>query len=96
MRMQLEPSISWGDLCVATGLMITGVLAFTDVSNGVAVNEMRLQHVSSDLNMLNEEFREHLTQERADRQLMREEVREDLALIMAKIDRLIERDLEGK
>lgn len=93
MKMILEPTISWGDISIATGLLITGVLAFTDVSEGVTLNEIRVAHFRADLNTLESEYNEHLTQERAERQLMREEVRGDLQRINEKLDKLIERQL---
>lgn len=93
MKFILEPTISWGDLSIATGLLITGVLAFTDVSEGVTLNEIRVAHFRADLLTLESEYNEHLTQERAERQLMREEVRGDLQRINEKLDKLIERQL---
>ena len=93
--MILEPTISWGDISIATGLLITGVLAFTDVSEGVTLNEIRVAHFRADLTTLEAEYNEHLTQERAERQLMREEVRGDLQRINEKLDKLIERQLAG-
>lgn len=95
MKMILEPTISWGDISIATGLLITGVLAFTDVSEGVTLNEIRVAHFRADLTTLEAEYNEHLTQERAERQLMREEVRGDLQRINEKLDKLIERQLAG-
>jgi len=47
--------------------------------------------LESNVNQLESSHREHLAQERLERQLMREEVREDLQAISAKLDRMLER-----
>ena len=95
MKMKIEPTISWGDVSIATGMLIAGLLAFTDVSKGVTLNEVAVEHFRADLTTLNTEYREHLSQERQERQLMRDEVRTDLQIISTKLDKLIERQLAG-
>jgi len=54
-----------------------------------------VEHFRADLTTLNAEYREHLSQERQERQLMRDEVRADLQIIGTKLDKLIERQLVG-
>mgnify|MGYP003674969833 CR=1 FL=1 len=93
--MNIEPTISWGDVSIATGMLIAGLLAFTDVSKGVTLNQIAVDHYRADLTALNAEYKEHLAQERQERQLMRDEVRADLQIIGAKLDKLIERQLAG-
>ena len=95
MKMNIEPTISWGDVSIATGMLIAGLLAFTDVSKGVTLNEVAVEHFRADLTTLSAEYREHLSQERQERQLMRDEVRSDLQIIGTKLDKLIERQLVG-
>jgi len=89
-KMLIEPTISWGDIAMCAGLSITGILAFTDVSESVAMNRITIEHVQAAYNTLDANHREHLEQERAERQLMRQELREDLRAIATKLDRLIE------
>ena len=82
MKMKIEPTISWGDVSIATGMLIAGTL-----------NEVAVEHFRADLTTLNSDYREHLSQERQERQLMRDEVRTDLQIISNKLDKLIERQL---
>jgi hypothetical protein len=90
-KLQIDPSISWGDIVLGTGLVVSGILAFTDVSAKTTLNSVSIEHLESNVNQLESTHREHLAQERLERQLMREEVREDLSVISAKLDRMLER-----
>jgi len=90
-KLQIDPSISWGDIVLGTGLVVSGILAFTDVSAKTTLNSVSIDHLESNVNQLESTHREHLAQERLERQLMREEVREDLSVISAKLDRMLER-----
>ena len=90
MQFSLEPRISWGDVLMTTGLVISGVIAFGAVSEGVALNANAIEVVESDIHQLTEDHRERLQLERADRDQMRSEMREDLRAISEKLDRIIE------
>tara|TARA_E500000178_G_scaffold330458_1_gene362369 strand:+ start:575 stop:874 length:300 start_codon:yes stop_codon:yes gene_type:complete len=90
MQFSLEPRISWGDVLMTTGLVISGVIAFGAVSEGVALNASAIEVVENDLRQLTQDHRERLQLERADRELMRSEMREDLRAISEKLDRIIE------
>ena len=90
MQFSLEPRISWGDVLMTTGLVISGVVAFGAVSEGVALNASAIEVVESDIRQLTEDHRERLQLERADREQMRSEMREDLRAISEKLDRIIE------
>ena len=91
---RLDNSISWGDIGMGIGLLITGVLAFGDLSARVSVTEERLTQVGGGTTALHAEFQRHELQEREDREAIRAELRSELRDINAKLDRLIER--EGK
>ena len=90
MQFSLEPRISWGDVLMTTGLVISGVIAFGAVAEGVALNASAIEVVESDIRQLTEDHRERLQLERADREQMRSEMREDLRAISEKLDRIIE------
>tara|TARA_B100001057_G_scaffold316854_1_gene316979 strand:+ start:3014 stop:3268 length:255 start_codon:yes stop_codon:yes gene_type:complete len=75
---------------MTTGLVISGVIAFGQVSEGVALNANAIEVIDSDIRALTEDHRERLQLERADRELMRTEMREDLRAISEKLDRIIE------
>lgn len=93
MKLNLEPSLSWGDIVMTAGLIASGFMAFTAVSEGVAKNATAIEFVEEDIAQLTEDHAARLQQERNDRELMRREMREDLLLINQKLDRLIEREL---
>ena len=89
---RLDNSISWGDIGMGIGLLITGVLAFGDLSTRVSVTEDRLTQVGAGTTAMHAEFQRHELQEREDREAIRAELRGELRDINAKLDRLIERE----
>lgn len=96
MRLSVDPSLSWGDIVMTASLVVAGLLAFSDVSKGVALNASSIEVVEVDLVALTDVHRERMQQEREDRERMREEMRQDLKAISDKLDRLIESRLLGK
>ena len=90
MRISIDPSISWGDITLGVGLVCAGILAFADVSANVSMNAIAVEHIENDVKALSDLHQAHLEQERADRILMREELRDDLRRIEAKLDRMME------
>lgn len=93
MKMKIEPSLSWSDIVMTFGLIASGFLAFTAISEGVAKNAIAIEFVEQDIQQLTADHAARLQQEREDRERMRTEMREDLLLINQKLDRLIEREL---
>lgn len=93
MKMKIEHSVSWSDIVMTFGLIASGFLAFTAISEGVAKNAVELEFLEEDIQQLTEDHAARLQQEREDRERMRTEMREDLLLINQKLDRLIEREL---
>jgi Skp family chaperone for outer membrane proteins len=89
-KFSVDPSISWGDIVMTAGLVFSGVIAFTAVSEGVALNAVAINVVERDVATLTVEHHQRLQQERADRETLRQEMREDLRAISDKLDRLIE------
>lgn len=96
MRLSVDPSLSWGDIVMTASLVVAGLVAFSDVSKGVALNASSIEVVEVDLVALTDVHRERMQQEREDRERMREEMRQDLKAISDKLDRLIESRLLGK
>ena len=89
---RVENSISWGDIGMGIGLLLTGVLAFGDLSTRVSVTEDRLTQVGAGTTAMHAEFQRHELQEREDREAIRAELRAELRDINAKLDTLIERE----
>lgn len=95
MKLSVDPSLSWGDIVMTASLVVAGLVAFSDVSKGVALNASSIEVVEVDLVALTDVHRERMQQEREDRERMREEMRQDLKAISDKLDRLIENRLLG-
>lgn len=93
--MRLDPSISWGDIAMTAGLVFSGVVAFTSVSEGVTLNTASIRVVERDVQQLAESHREQLQEEKADREQLRQEMREDLRAISEKLDQLMQRSMEN-
>ncbi len=78
---------------MTTGLVISGVIAFGQVSEGVTLNASAIEVIDGDIRQLAQDHRNRLQLERADRERMRLEMREDLRAISEKLDRIIESKL---
>ena len=89
--MRLDPSISWGDIAMTAGLVFSGIVAFTSVSEGVTLNTASIRVVERDVQQLAASHREQLQEEKADREQLRKEMREDLRAISEKLDQLMQR-----
>lgn len=88
--MRVDPSVSWGDIAMTTGLVFSGILAFASVSEGVSLNAASIRVVDRDVQQLAQEHRQRLSEEKADREQMRQEMREDLRAISEKLDLLMQ------
>jgi Skp family chaperone for outer membrane proteins len=89
--MRVDPSVSWGDIAMTTGLVFSGIIAFASVSEGVSLNAASIEVVERDVQQLAQEHRDRLSQEKADRERLRQEMREDLRAISEKLDLLMQR-----
>jgi Skp family chaperone for outer membrane proteins len=89
--MRVDPSVSWGDIAMTTGLVFSGILAFASVSQGVSLNAASIKVIDRDVQLLAQEHRARLSQEKADREQLRLEMREDLRAISEKLDQLMQR-----
>lgn len=89
--MRVDPSVSWGDIAMTTGLVFSGILAFASVSEGVSLNAASIKVIDRDVQLLAQEHRARLSQEKADREQLRLEMREDLRAISDKLDQLMQR-----
>lgn len=89
--MRVDPSVSWGDIAMTTGLVFSGILAFASVSEGVSLNAASIKVVDRDVQQLAAEHRQRLSEEKADREQMRQEMREDLRAISEKLDLLMQK-----
>ena len=85
MKLSVDPSLSWGDIVMTASLVVAGLVAFSEVSKGVALNASSIEVVEVDIVALTEVHRERMQQEREDRERMREEMRQDLKAISDKL-----------
>lgn len=91
MVMKIDPTISWGDIGMGIGLLFTGILAFTGLSEQVALQEERIQSTAQHTKATYEALEAH-KMESASRDLaIRAELRAELRDINNKLDRLVER-----
>lgn len=91
--LKLDPTLSWGDVLMAIGLITTGVLAFAALDTDISISRERISHISAGTNAVHEELQRHIVDERDAREAIREELRRDLKDINAKLDMLIEREV---
>ena len=89
--MRVDPSVSWGDIAMTTGLVFSGILAFASVSEGVSLNAASIRVVDRDVQQLAQQHRDRLAEEKSDREQLRLEMREDLRAISDKLDQLMQR-----
>lgn len=91
MVMRIDPTISWGDIGMGIGLLFTGILAFTGLSEQVALQEERIVTAAAHVRSVSESLEAHKV-ECASRDLaIRAELRAELRDINNKLDRLVER-----
>ena len=75
MKMKIEPTLSWSDIVMTFGLITSGFMAFSAISEGVAKNAIAIEFVEEDIQQLTEDHAARLQQEREDRERMRVEMR---------------------
>lgn len=90
---KFDNSLSWGDVAMAAGLLLTGLLAFTDLSSRVTVHDERIKAIGTGTNEVHRELQAHIEREAVEREALRQELRSDLREINAKLDKLIEREI---
>ena len=66
MRLSCGSNIRWGDIVMTASLVVAGLVAFSDVSKGVALNASSIEVVEVDLVALTDVHRERMQQERED------------------------------
>lgn len=88
----MDRSLSWGDVLVAAGLLISGVLAFAALETDISVSRERINHIGAGTNAVHQELQRHMQDEREAREAIRAELRTELKDINAKLDKLIERE----
>lgn len=91
--MKLDPTINLGDMLVAAALAASGLIAFANLSARVDVHDERIAAIGTGTNSVHAELVNHMQQEVQERDQMRAEIREDLAEIKLRLDRIIEREI---
>ena len=91
MVMKIDPTISWGDIGMGIGLLFTGILAFTGLSEQVALQEERISSTAQATRATHEALETHKAESAARDLAIRAELRTELRDINNKLDRLVER-----
>ena len=91
MVMKIDPTISWGDIGMGIGLLFTGILAFTGLSEQVALQEERISSTAQATRATYEALETHKAESAARDLTIRAELRTELRDINHKLDRLVER-----
>ena len=91
MVMKIDPTISWGDIGMGIGLLFTGILAFTGLSEQVALQEERISSTAQATRATYEALETHKAESAAHDLAIRAELRAELRDINNKLDRLVER-----
>jgi hypothetical protein len=91
MVMKIDPTISWGDIGMGIGLLFTGILAFTGLSEQVALQEERISSTAQATRATYEALETHKAESASRDLAIRAELRAELRDINNKLDRLVER-----
>ena len=91
MVMRIDPTISWGDIGMGIGLLFTGILAFTGLSEQVALQEERIVATAAHVRSVSESLEAHKAESASRDLAIRAELRAELRDINNKLDRLVER-----
>ena len=89
--MRIDPTISWGDIGMGIGLLFTGILAFTGLSEQVALQEERILSTAQHTKATHEALEAHKVESASRDLAIRAELRAELRDINSKLDRLVER-----
>lgn len=92
-QFRMDPSLSWGDVGMAAGLLISGVVAFATLQGDVKLVQEKVIQADARSQQVDRDLTQHIADERAEREAMRRELRGDLKDINAKLDKLIEREI---
>lgn len=91
MAFKVEQSISWGDLGMGVGLLITGIVAFTDLGERVAVQDEKITTTAAYVKVIDINLETHKRDSLAADQAIKAEIRTELRDINQKLDRIVER-----
>ena len=91
MAFKLDPTISWGDIGMGIGLMFTVILAFTGLSEQVALQNERITATAAYSKQVNDNLERHKVESYAADTAIKTELKTELRDINQKLDRLVER-----
>lgn len=94
MGFRLDPSVSWGDVGMGIGIVLGGVLAFADLDARVDLAGAEIVHAKESTAQVAQALVDHKRESAAEDKAIRGEIRAELEGINAKLDRLIERELD--
>lgn len=94
-RFRFDKSLSLGDVMMGLSLLVAGVLAFAALSSRVDVTEVLIQQVGSEAERIENDLRIHKIESTQNDSMLKTEFRDSVREINTKIDRLIEREING-
>lgn len=95
-KFRLDPSISWGDVGMALTALVATVTMAVNLQAQVDHQAQQLERVETAMQQTRAEVREVELLDEAKRNELRREIKADLGEINGKLDRLIERQLDGR
>ena len=94
--LKFEPTVSWGGVVMFTGLLLGGVFAFTDLSARVDLVEQKAGYNAQQTERVAGDLERHKVYSANSDQALRTEIKGELRDISGKLDKLIERELDGR
>jgi hypothetical protein len=91
---RLDPTISWGDIGMGVGLLITGVLAFGGLEQRVALTEVDVKHTQSEVVRVGADLAQHKVDSLQADNAIKAEIKGELKDINTKLDKLIDREMD--
>lgn len=94
--LKFEPTVSWGDVVMFTGLLLGGVFAFTDLSSRVDLVEQKAGYNAQATERVAGDLAQHKVDSVVADQAIRTEIKAELRDINGKLDKLVDRELDRK
>lgn len=94
--LKFEPRVSVGDIVMFFGLLASGLLAFAAMGERVSLVEAETQHNATAVVQVAGDLERHKQESAAADQALRAEIKSELRDINGKLDKLIERELDGR
>ena len=95
-KLRFDPSFSWGDLGALISAVGFALAMWINLQDQVDQHERELERIEATVAAARAEVREVEAKDAQARDALRVEIKHDLAEISSKLDRLIEREIDGR